>query len=666
MRAGRVLAAAVAAALASVPLAAVPAVAAVTASPVSLVVAPENGGILREGQPLDVVVRISNGGTERVPAGRLALSMTRGPVASTEELLTLPGQLQGLLLTRTSARTPALEPGASADVDVRIPVKDLDETLSPADGARLLDVQLQASGVRVLAQSAVTRVTRSADRIGFGTVIPITIPAGRTGIVDAAEQRRLTGEDGAWTAALDAARAMPAATIALDPAVPASIRLAGDAAPASATDFLAALETAGNETVRLPYADGDLTLQRAAGLSEPLAPLSFAGATSTATSTSTTAPTPVATPAPTSSTSADDPTAWDWSDVDVAWPVPGTTSAADLGALASDGAVLLGSGDVEDTPARAAAGPLATIGGHRVLVADAVTSGLLATAAADDDVAGRSATAALVGALATDAVSGAAPTVLAVAGRGADAAGLARVLSLLDRQPWIRGSDASELVSQAEPAAVRLKPGTVPASRVTAVRGLLAAENRIQQVAKAAVDPDALVGPYRLTLLGLVSTAWREDETGWATASTEAARAFAAMPQQVSIVPTDRALVSTDGALTVQVRNALPQAITVDVTATTNNNRLRFEGAGRVQVAANSTNKTQLSFRSISNGRSTVDLRLVTPQGVVFGDPVARAVTVRAGFDTVVAVILLTGLAVLLALGVYRNVKRRRRPRAER
>jgi hypothetical protein len=37
---------------------------------------------------------------------------------------------------------------------------------------------------------------------------------------------------------------------------------------------------------------------------------------------------------------------------------------------------------------------------------------------------------------------------------------------------------------------------------------------------------------------------------------------------------------------------------------------------------------------------------------------------VRAGFDTIVAVILFIALGLLLALGVYRNVKRRKQPRA--
>lgn len=649
-------------------MAAAPASAATGDGGVSLVVAPKGGGVLQDGKPLDVQVRITNGGTSQLAAGRLALSMTPGPVASIRELLTLPSDLQGLLLTRTSATTPALDPGASAEVDVRIPAQDIDETLGSnrADGARLLDVQLRApGGVRVLAQSSATRMSGSKDRVGLGTVIPITIPAGSTGLVDAAGQERLTADDGAWTQGLAAAKAMPDAVVALDPAVLASVRLAGDAAPGSAKDFLDALRGLPNTVVRLPYADGDVTLQRAAGLGTPREPESWSALEQVASSDATTAPTPAVTPAPTASTTTSDPTDWDWSSTDVVWPVPGTTDDAALAALSGEGTVLLGSGDVQDSSARAAAGPLSSIGGRRVLVADSTTSGLLADATRDD-VDGRSAAAALVGALATDAVSGAAPTVLAVAGRDADPAGLAGVLQLLGDQSWIRGAGLDDLVQQSRVVGTRLRSGAPPSARVSAARTLVAEEEQVEAVGRAAADPASLTAPYRLSLLGLLSAAWRGDDAGWSSALSTTGSAFTAMPKQVRILEGDRALVSTDGVLTVQVQNDLPQPISVDVTATTNNNRLRFTGGGRVQVAAKSTNKTQLRFQSISNGQAVVDLSLATPQGTRFGSTVQKMVTVQAGFDTVVAVILLAGLAVLLALGIYRNVIRRRRPRAER
>jgi hypothetical protein len=71
-----------------------------------------------------------------------------------------------------------------------------------------------------------------------------------------------------------------------------------------------------------------------------------------------------------------------------------------------------------------------------------------------------------------------------------------------------------------------------------------------------------------------------------------------------------------------------------------------------------------MAFRSIRNGQTDLTLSLTTPNGTSIGSEVTRGATVRAGFDTIVAVGLLVALGLLLALGVYRNVKRRRQPRA--
>lgn len=68
-----------------------------------------------------------------------------------------------------------------------------------------------------------------------------------------------------------------------------------------------------------------------------------------------------------------------------------------------------------------------------------------------------------------------------------------------------------------------------------------------------------------------------------------------------------------------------------------------------------------IQFRSIVNGQSQLTLTLQAPNGQELSRTPARQVTVQAGLDTVVAVLLLTALGLLLALGVYRNVKRRGR-----
>ena len=78
-----------------------------------------------------------------------------------------------------------------------------------------------------------------------------------------------------------------------------------------------------------------------------------------------------------------------------------------------------------------------------------------------------------------------------------------------------------------------------------------------------------------------------------------------------------------------------------------------------VTVPAGGQNYARLPYNSITNGSTTVSLVLTTKDGTVV-DRGTRQFTVSAGFDTIVAIVLLSALALLLALGVYRNITRRR------
>ena len=92
-----------------------------------------------------------------------------------------------------------------------------------------------------------------------------------------------------------------AAILAVDPAIPAAIRVLGTAAPASATEWLARLETLANSRFALQFGDADVAAQLQAGLARPLRPLSLQAYIDPANFAPVTAPTPSpsATPDPT-------------------------------------------------------------------------------------------------------------------------------------------------------------------------------------------------------------------------------------------------------------------------------------------------------------------------------------------------------------------------------
>lgn len=642
----------------------------------SVVVAPDDGGVIRKGQDLGVVVEVTNTGTDALAAGRLTSSLEPAPVASTTTLLNSiahPSQVLLGRLTLATGSVPALAAGASARVRLTLTSDDITSILTRANGARLsgarlLYVQYAAGAVTRVAESSVVSVTSGfSAKVGFGTVIPVLAPAGTTGVVDTAKQLELVGTGGAWNHALRAAEAAPSSTIALDPAVIASIRLAGDAAPPEATGFLDELSRLPNETIRLPYADGDVTLERAAGAPGTLAPSSFAGVTLSAAVTDGPTPAPTATPGTTTASEAD-LTAWNWSDQTVAWPVPHTAGSADLTALgAARDAVLLPSDDIEDTTARRAAGPFASVGRTTVLVADATASSLLATAATSTDgPIGGAALATLTGLLASAAVSGEASSLIATTGRAADPVRLDRVLSIIGRQSWVQGRSLSQLAT-GTPTVVPLRAHSVNAARVGVARTLLAGEHDVRDLGKAiTTGGDAVTAPQRLALLGMLSSSWSGDDGAWRTAATAVAQSFSTLAGMVRIADQSAPnLVGNDGTLSVVINNGLSEPVEVIVQAGVSNGALQFTGTSAVTVTvpAKGQNHGDLHFRSIRNGRTMLTLQLTTPNGTAIGGQVTRAANVSAGFDTIIAVVLLSALGLLLALGVYRNVKRRGRPR---
>jgi hypothetical protein len=664
----RLLAALLAAATATIGLAAQPAAAATSTA--TMVIAPDRGGILTKNRDLGVTVSITNTGSNALPSGRITTSLDRAPVASTSALLTSisnpPEALQGRL-TLTRASVPALDPGGSATVRLTLKKEDVQSILTSADGARLLYGRYNAGAAEVIRDAAVVRMDgRGSGSIGFGTVIPVVAPPTTTGVVEVATQQQLVSSDGAWTRALMAAKASPAATVALDPAVLASIRLVGSATPPEVAAFLDQLGQLPNQFVRLPYADVDDTLARAAGV-DPRADVSFAGVSLAASDGDAAAPAP----APTQGTGDAVPTeltAWNWSDQAISWPVPHTAGPGDVSTLSrGDSTLLLPSDDVSYSSGRGTSGPLADAPGGRVLLSDTASSTLLAAASGEGTAAG-AALATLTGVLATAAVTRETSALLATTGRTSDGAHLDKALSLLGQQPWIRMRSLAQLGTQTSRASVTLKTAVSRAPTVATARSLVEREGDVEELRKAITSNAAtVIAPQRLALLGLLSASWRGDEEAWRAGAVVAEKAFTDVAKRVHIIQgSNLNAIGTDGTLQVIVANELSVPVKVRIVAGVSNGKLQFDDSSdnSVDVPARANKPAKLLFRTIANGNSDVTLRLTTSDGTAIGPTVTRRVSVTAGFDTVVAVALISALGLLLALGIYRNIQRRRHPKA--
>ncbi|MGN6743536.1 MAG: DUF6049 family protein [Amnibacterium sp.] len=651
--------------------AAVPAHADTPAPTLSL--APRNAGVIGTGSALDLDLAITNRGSGTLAGGTIRISLERPPVVGTDTLVQQvehPGTvLQGYLVATTPS--PSIPAGRTAQLHVRLSAAVVDSVIDDRPGARLVGASLDVGAPAVLAYSAVTRIPKGfTGSVGLGTVVPITAPANTTGLVPAEELGLLTATGGAWRTALEAATADPKATVLLDPEVQASSRVAGGTAPASATDFLARLGDLPNEVVRLPYADGDVTLERAAGADAVLAPTSFAGGAlaaptpgATPGATASPSPTPSASPSPATRPSDADLLHWAYSGSPVAWPVTGTTTTADLRMITASGypVTMLSTADVADARGRVA--PHARIGSASVLLADATASRLLAEAASGSGVSQDASLAELVDLLGTDAVTREATTVLAVPSRVGSAAGLGRVLQALASRSWIQGTTLAAMAGTTGAPAVRLHRNAVPEERVTPAAAALGAEGKVRELGAAILsNRAALIGPQRLALLGVLSTQWRSPQTGYETAARAVTAGFVTFSNQVKI---DRAseinYVGGSGSLPVNVTNRLEEPVRVVVSATSSNGRLQIHGTQTINIPAATTGKALLPVKSISNGDVVVTVTLRTPDGHVIGTPAQRRITINAGWETVGAVVFVVALLALFGTGVYRNVRRARR-----
>ncbi|WP_141678105.1 DUF6049 family protein [Microbacterium sediminis] len=509
-------------------------------------------------------------------------------------------------------------------------------------------------------------------------VVPITAPATDRGLLTADQLAALTAPDGSLSTQLEAAAGTQAA-LAVDPAIPAAIRVLGAQAPASALAWLERLETISNERFALAFGDADPSVQVAGGVSPPLTPISLApylpgagGPEPTAT------PTPSPTPSPTS-TAAPDPTALDPAELlsigtalpGLQWPDPNAVDTATVEALAAAGETSL----VPSTATAAGVdGSAVPSRGDGALVYDADASDLLSQAAATAEQAERDPLldAARASMWLAAAESGA-PVLVALARQG----GVDTEDDAVDRDPSPRPADAvhdavvsatsfdtrplSALLADAPRPVEIAGPG--PASdRVAAIAELHHGEQRLAQVGTVLSDPTLLTARARAEELQLLGAAWSLHPEAWAAAMEGQRASLAELANGVGIVVSDVQLVSSEAPLPVWIRNDLPYPVTVTLITRPDDTRLAVQRVTEVVAAPDQNTRVRIPVEAtIGSGQVRLDLSLVSPTGESIGTAQSMNVTVRADWERVGIVILSVLIVGLVVLGTIRTVRRRRR-----
>ena len=650
-----------------------------------LTVVASTRGVVHSGASLMATVTIDNPGTEVLDGANTVLQLGTQPLADRTALHSwLAGTDPDLPLTSVGVGAAAdVAPGQSDSVGITIPA-DNDALQGLGPGV----YPLRAQYGEISAQTVVV-VSDAPEPVAL--VMPITAPATASGLLSADQLAALTAPEGILTAQLDAASAT-SAILAVDPAIPAAIRVLGEDAPLSAVEWLDDLMLLSNDRFALQFGDADMAAQVQAGLPALLQPLSLEGYAAAP------EPTPTPSPSPTESPAAvdDDTSALDLAALleigeatpSLYWPAPGQASTAVFDALAASDpeAVVLTPSDAttEGAAGKAVPGSAATAGGATALVYDDGASdalGAVVTAATEQERATATATAtAELWFAGRDA--GTAPVMVAL-DRGLTTAPfpgdpetvdvppadlearLSAAVDVIGLSSVIDPLHLDELMAAA-PATITPVESAPDAERVAFAQSIPAGEEHVATIATALENPAVLTGIVRAEALQALGAGWAAQPAAWAEVAAGFAERTGKRGTAVGIQePAPVNLLAANTDLPVWVRNDLPWPVTVTLRAKTSDPRLDIADTTQVIAQPRSSTAVQVPVEArVGSGNVDIELTLIGPGGEIIGPVQTVEVNVRAEWETIGVVILGALIVGLIGTGIVRTVLRRRKPAA--
>ena len=640
-------------------------------APPMLSAAPSGNGILRPGETFAVLATLANPGTQTVSSSSATLSIGATPLADDAALTRwLSGDSSGVTLQQIATGTlDATAPAAQTSVSFTVPGTD------PAllgRGPGVYPVLAQTGGGMSLQAPTVVVIPADGATTPLAMVVPITVAPRTRGLLTASELADLTAVDGALSAQLDAVDGS-LATLAVDPAIPAAIRVLGSSAPPTSIAWLDRLLALPNDRFALQFGDADLSAQIRAGVTSPLAPTSLQSYMSA--SDFTRAVSSATTPSPSPSAAPGQPSYPDLAalldigtaDENVFWPATGSVDATvidALGALGTEAAparVLVASTNLASGPATASA----AVGSVATPIYDAEVSRALTTAAAENDTARRGAALASASGHLAFARTGAVDRpVLAVLDRGGDRSrvSLRATLGSLASAPGYTPTTLAAILGTAW-TEVSLGEASTDAARAADVAALLSDEDTIDRFATILDQPELLTGRQRAEVLQVLNVAWTGDAARQAVADHRDATQTTL--DSVGILSSDFRLVSSSAPLRPWVRNDLPWPITVVLRTQPDDARLRVQANTPVEAQASANTRIEVPVEArIANGEVDVSMQLYSPSGDLIGSRQSVQVEVRAEWESIGLIVIIALVVLFLGIGVLRTVTRRRRARA--
>lgn len=637
---------------------------------------PVSNGIVRPGEALTVSVGLQNGTDAELPPSDIALSIGSVPLPDRGALSSwLGGDLGGVsLVPAGTAALEAVDPGSEQVAAITVAATE-PALAGLAPGVYPLAASYTAGPGTVTSTSVMIVPADDRPEVGIGVIVPITAAPLEGGLLTADELTVLTAPDGALTAQLDAVTGTTV-ILAVDPAIPAAIRVLGTAAPESATAWLARLEALPNSRFALQFGDADVTTQLQAGLPRPLAPTSFTAYMTPADfPASTPSPTPTPTPTATSGPSTSLPDTATLLAVGeptrdaVFWPADGS---ADTGVVTRLGE--LGEADnpaltiVPSTTTTAGAdgdtvSARGRVGDAGVLVYDEAVSSALHEASLREVAWLRGAALAEATAYLDFATAESDGPLLVTLGRDHERSriGLATAIATASAAPNVAPRTLGGLAaSEADP--LELIEVEASAERAAAASALLADEGEVARFATILDDPSLITGPERAELLQLLGVRWVGDDA-WPTALADHRAATAETLDSVALLPTSPGeLYGSNAALRFWVRNDLEYPVNLVLYTTPDNLRLDVQTETTIVATPQSNTRVEVPVQArVGRGEVTLALQLRSPTFVAIGDPETVRVNVWAEWEGVGIAALAVVVGALLVVGITRTVLRMRR-----
>ncbi|MGP3533589.1 DUF6049 family protein [Microbacterium sp. RD1] len=636
-----------------------------------LTLSPVGSGILRPGSALSVSATVENATASDLPASLVTLELGAAALPDRQALSSwltdaraaAPGPVVG------TAAIEAVRSGADATAGIIVAPEE-PVLAGRAPGVYPLRATASVGGDTLVSTSVVV-VPDDTVATPVGVVVPIAAAPQEAGLLSAEELAPLTAADGELTAQLDAVDGTEA-ILAVDPAVVAAIRVLGTAAPTTAAEWLARLESLPNTRFPLQFGDADLATQVHAGLTPPLQPTSLTSYITPGNIAASPSPTPTpgADPAvPVLPDLAELTTVGPHAAAGMYWPGTGTAGAdvvAALGSAGVDGAPSLtlipsattagGQGD-RTARARGAAGDA------QLLIYDSAISDALRRAADQPDTS-------LRGAALTEATahlafatreSGGQPLLVTV-DRGTDRERVSlRTAIVAASAPGTSPTGLPPLLA-ADVAPVTVDELAPDEAAVADLQQLLSDEATVAQFATVLDDPALLTGRERAEILQLLAVGWRADSAARAAAMVTHREQTAATLDSVGILPSSTLnLISYDATFAPWVRNDLPYPVRVTLVARPDAPQLVVAERTEVLAPADSNTRAAIPVQArIGNGAVTVTMQLYSPAGVAVGAVQSAEVEVRAEWETIGLVILIVLMVLFVGLGIFRTVVRRR------